>query len=84
MSAALSSMHGAPAAVAGGLDYNKHNTPALLLKQNIQIKQLQHTYGTQLKYSKYASETHAKTHEKHLKNNCKHMQHPDKTLATYV
>jgi hypothetical protein len=42
-------------------------------------------YETQLKHLKYAFETHAKTHEKHLiKNNWKHMQHPDKTLATYV
>jgi hypothetical protein len=31
-----------------------------------------------------ASETLAKKHMKHLKTIATHMQHPDKTLATYV
>jgi hypothetical protein len=37
-----------------------------------------------MKYLKHAFEILAKTHEKHLKNILKHMQHPDKTLVTYV
>jgi hypothetical protein len=38
------------------------------------------TYKRQTKHLKYASETLAKILEKH----CKHTQHLDKTLATYV
>jgi hypothetical protein len=37
-----------------------------------------------MKHLKHASETLAKTHEKHLKIIVKHTQHSDKTLATYV
>jgi hypothetical protein len=37
-----------------------------------------------MKHVKYAYETLAKTPEKHLKIIVKHMQHLDKTLATYV
>jgi hypothetical protein len=37
-----------------------------------------------MKHLKHASETLAKTHGKHLKTIVKHMQHPDKTLTTYV
>jgi hypothetical protein len=37
-----------------------------------------------MKHLQYASETLAKTHEKYLKNHCKHTQYPDKTLAAYV
>jgi hypothetical protein len=36
-----------------------------------------------MKHLKYASETLAKTPEKHLKTIVKHTEHPDKTLATY-
>jgi hypothetical protein len=35
-----------------------------------------------MKHLKYASETLAKTHEKHLKNHCKRTQ--EETLAAYV
>jgi hypothetical protein len=78
----LPSMHGAPAAVASGSHCNILNIPGLLLKHpNETIT----TYvQKQLKHSKHAPETHAKTYEKYLKNNCKHMQHPYKILATYV
>jgi hypothetical protein len=37
-----------------------------------------------MKYLKLASETLAKTHEKHSKIIGMHMLHPDKTLATYL
>jgi hypothetical protein len=37
-----------------------------------------------MKHLKYASETLAKTREKHLKTIVKHTQHPGKALATYV
>jgi hypothetical protein len=38
----------------------------------------------QMKYLEHASETLAKTFEKHLKNHSKHMQHANRTPATYV
>jgi hypothetical protein len=36
-----------------------------------------------MKHLKYASETLVKTPERHLKTIVKHMQHPDKTPATF-
>jgi CII-binding regulator of phage lambda lysogenization HflD len=51
---------------------------------------LKHPYATlviynkrQMKHLKHASETLG-NHLKTLENQCKHTQHPDKTLATYV
>jgi hypothetical protein len=35
-----------------------------------------------MKHLKHASETLAKTHEKHLKTIVKHIEHPNKTLTT--
>jgi hypothetical protein len=37
----------------------------------------------QLKYSRHASETHIKTHEKTLKKQIANIQHSDKTLVIY-
>jgi hypothetical protein len=37
-----------------------------------------------MKQLKYASQTLEKKHMKMLEKHCKHTQHPDKTLTTYV
>jgi CII-binding regulator of phage lambda lysogenization HflD len=44
---------------------------------------LQHRKERQMEHLKHASET-LKKHLKTLENQCKHMQYPDKTLATYM
>jgi hypothetical protein len=69
--------------------YDPHRPDGdMLYSSDLLLKHTDTTLATsrkrQMKHLKHVSETHAKTFEKHLKTIAKHMQDPDKTLATYM